>query len=1041
MLFLQLPLHRPTLAVLVLTLAVLPAALAQPSPPPSPDTDYATALDLYEQRLYGQAARAFGGFAEAHPTHPRHPDALYYGGLSALGAGDINAAERQFDTFREQYPNYPLSGQVRLALGEYYFGADDFAQAEGYLTDALRDSLDAEGAARVRYLLGHTQLELGRSTTALGYFTRTASQYPETTYAPRALYDAGRVATDLGQPGRAADALSTLAEDYAEATENTLVGLALANALARTERYDEAVTELDRRVPTLTGAEQNEGSFLLGEMHVRLADASEAAIPDAELQAEQEALAEAAGAHLDAATTAYTQVAYDSLFGRRARLALGRIAYRTERFDAALEYFSGLVGTLPNGIYDNVAHEADYYAGLTERRLGNLAVAEDRLAQAHERRPTGPYADAALLELGILRYERRRYDPALRAFLELLDAYPASTHRGEASRMLGEAFAALGQFDRAREYADLAEVLGTPSEELAAEVDFQDAYALYAAGDFDEAADVLYEVYTGAPRGPRAAEALFWAADAAFRDGQAGNPRAYALAERNAQLYLQRFPLHRLADAGRYVLGWTYFKQGNYPQAADAFETFLAAYEINLTREAVPYAADARLRLADSYFALGRYEFAVANYSRVRGRGEDYALFQTAQARTAQGDLATALTIYDRLLAEFPQSALKPEARFARAQVLFQSEQYDPAIDAFRALADDLPNHPLAAKALYTVGDAYYNTERLPEAEDSYRAVLRRYPDSPFVADALTGIQFVLLAEGRLVEADSLVSDFVALYPDLDAEALRYRQAEFRLQSGDTEGGITSLETQLERGAISDGQRAEIGLTLARAYANEGRVNDAIDQLTALLDDLGDGPAAAADRFAASTELGRLYLNAGRFGEARDTFEALELDAPDTQAVLAARLGQAAALAGLGRTSDAAEMYQIVIDAGGPAREQALLGLAKVYDDDDQSDSAVQTYGRLLEARDAAVRAEATVRLGVLYHDLGEHNRALSILNGVDQRFSAFPMFVAEGLLTTARAYRELGLDDQAESRYRRVATDFDGTPYAAAARSEQPGL
>ncbi|MEO1572007.1 MAG: tetratricopeptide repeat protein [Bacteroidota bacterium] len=1036
----QLPLLRTALGALLSVLLALPPAFAQPAPPSTPDATYAEAHALYDQRLYGQAARAFRAFTEANPTHPRHADGLYFGGLSSLGAGDIGRAERQFDAFREQYPNYPLSGQVRLALGEYYFGASDFGQAEGYLTDALRDSLDAEGAARVRYLLGRTQLELGRSTTALGYFTRTASQYPETIYAPRALFDAGRVASDLGQHARAADALGMLAEDYAEAPENALVGLALANALARTKQRQEAVTELNRRVPTLSGAALNEGYFLLGEMHVRLADASEAAIPDADLQSEQAALAEAANEHLDAATTAYAQVTYESQFGRRARLALGRVAYRTERFEAALEYFSGLVSTLPAGIYDDVAHEADYYAGLTERRLGNLAVAEERLAQAHQRRPTGPYADAALLELGILRYERRRYDPALRALLELLDAYPASPHRGEASRMLGEAFAALGQFDRAREYADLAEVLGTPSEELAAEVDFQDAYALYTAGDFDAAADVLYEVYTASPRGPRAAEALFWAADAAFRHGQAGHPRAFALAERNAQLYLQRFPLHRLADAGRYVLGWTYFKQGNFTQAADAFETFLAAYEVNLTREAVPYAADARLRLGDSYFALGRYEFAIANYSRVRGRGEDYALFQTAQARSAQGDLAMALSVYDRLLAEFPQSALKPEARFARAQVLFQSEQYDAAIDAFQVLADDLPNHPLAAKALYTIGDAYYNTDRLPDAEDSYRVVLRRYPDSPFVADALTGIQFVLLAEGRLVEADSLVSDFVALYPDLDAEALRYRQAEFRLQSGDTEGGITSLETQLERGGVTNRQRAEIGLTLARAYANEGRVDDAIAQLAALLDALPEGVDTASDRFAAASELGGLYLNAGRYAEARDTFEGLEMDAPDTQAVLEARLGQAASLAGLGRSSDAAELYQIVADAGGLASERALLGIAKIYEDDDQSETAVQTYGRILDARDAAVRAEATVRLGVLYHTLGEHNRALSVLNGVDQRFAAFPMLVAEGLLTTARAYRELGLDEQAESRYRRVVADFEGTPYAAAARSEQTG-
>ena len=84
---------------------------------------------------------------------------------------------------------------------------------------------------------------------------------------------------------------------------------------------------------------------------------------------------------------------------------------------------------------DAVAHEAAYYEGIAAKALGQLGYAEDRWTEASTRRPGGAYVEASLLELGLLRYERRQYDAAARAFDRLLTDHPRGPYAGEAARM------------------------------------------------------------------------------------------------------------------------------------------------------------------------------------------------------------------------------------------------------------------------------------------------------------------------------------------------------------------------------------------------------------------------------------------------------------------------------------------------------------------------------------------------------------------------------------------------------------------------------
>src|SRR5690606_209448 len=106
--------------------------------------------------------------------------------------------------------------------------------------------------------------------------------------------------------------------------------------------------------------------------------------------------------------------------------------------------------------------------------------------------------------LGVLRFERRDYEGAATALRALVDTYNTSPYAGEGARMLGEAYAALGDTGRAREAYALAERLGTADPSLGSEVAFMEAYGLFRAGRYPEAVAALLAVVDDDPRGPRA---------------------------------------------------------------------------------------------------------------------------------------------------------------------------------------------------------------------------------------------------------------------------------------------------------------------------------------------------------------------------------------------------------------------------------------------------------------------------------------------------------------------------------------------------------
>lgn len=97
-----------------------------------------------------------------------------------------------------------------------------------------------------------------------------------------------------------------------------------------------------------------------------------------------------------------------------------------------------------------------------------------------------------------------------------------------------------------------------------------------------------------------------------------------------------------------------------------------------------------------------------------------------------------------RVVSNFPGSALVVDAQFHLAEAYFRMEDYVNAVFEYQRLVDSYPRSSWADRAQFQVGESYYRQSRRPELDqsESYEALahFRRFlddrPESPLVKEA-----------------------------------------------------------------------------------------------------------------------------------------------------------------------------------------------------------------------------------------------------------------------------------------------------------------
>ncbi len=211
-------------------------------------------------------------------------------------------------------------------------------------------------------------------------------------------------------------------------------------------------------------------------------------------------------------------------------------------------------------------------------------------------------------------------------------------------------------------------------------------------------------------------------------------------------------------DAGEiYYRGVKAYHNLNYELAESSFKRLMEEFPLS------PYALDAELMLADTYYRVERYEDASSYYTNFvtlhpSHPKAPYALFQKGMSHfkdvlsVDRDQTATrkALFAFEDLVRYYPESPYAEKAkeliRFLRRRLAerefyvgrfyFKGKNYKGALYRFREILEHYPDVGLTDKTLYYIGESYTRLGEKNLAEEVFSTLIKEFPDSPFAESA-----------------------------------------------------------------------------------------------------------------------------------------------------------------------------------------------------------------------------------------------------------------------------------------------------------------
>jgi TolA-binding protein len=453
----------------------------------------------------------------------------------------------------------------------------------------------------------------------------------------------------------------------------------------------------------------------------------------------------------------------------RAAFYAACLQYEAGRFGDALARFAAFAKEYPDS---SLIPEALLRVGYCQVQLKQYAEAQNTLRPLAEKQPR--LADQALLwtaKAQAAAADPAKPTPALTAAAATLrqaadKAQQQSAADPEAKQRRAEILVELADVQssakQAKEAAGLYEqllserALPQRSEELTQRL----ADALHLAGDFARSDQVCERFLRENPRSPlcaavsfRHAENTYFAALAAEKD-PAESAKLFDEAAKRYRVVVEKYPEFERAHLARLGLALACYRKADYEGAQQALEA-VPAPDRTGELALVPYLlADCLIRQAparaDDALAAGKLQEQLLNavqlldaFVGAQPRSSEApdallklghcqqrlaALLAEPPAKTAA--LQAARAAYEKLLQQFPNDRLVPQARLERAKVLYAANDKGGAIGELRRFTGDpLQNAPVAPLAVIQLATYLRELNKADEAANVLAACRKKHED------------------------------------------------------------------------------------------------------------------------------------------------------------------------------------------------------------------------------------------------------------------------------------------------------------------------
>ena len=634
---------------------------AQEHPSPTSAEQYRTAVALQNRQMYDLAAKEWSAFLDANATDPLAANARYYLGVCCFQQSQFDKAEQNFAEVIKTYPNSELiaDSMLNLGLAQFNLGqaGDKSAMRRAIKTlSTMREQRAASSEAKqATPYLAEAYYAVGELDEAISAFQQAAEQTTDEEQRAKILLGYGIALQDRDQPKRARQVFDTLLAIHPSAQISDEARMHRADTLWASGQRAEAEAEFVRLA-------QNPHCPFADYIRMRLASA----------QYGRKQFAQSARSYADVVARFP-----ESEYVAEATVAAGKCHYLDASYDQARIW---LERALRHGGATSL--EATHWMARTDLARGDAAAA---LALIDAVLPKST-ADPVQVELQIDRADA---------------LYELPGQRAAAS----QAYAAIA--DR------------FPQHEHAPYSRYMAALAAVEAEQFDLALRHVAEFLRQYHEDPLVPDVLAVAAESHLQNGEhakAGKIYAQLLQDYSHSEDAERWRVRaalcaNLADDHHRVITLLGGKTRQIKEAG-------------LRGEACFLLGAAYLHMQDTRSAIRELKQSMAEAPS--GAQTDRAMLLLAKGLRGSGELDQAQGVLTELAQRFPHSKILDRALLEQAELAANRGDHEQAETLYQQVIASYPDSPASLDAMYGWGWSLLHAEKFEIARQVFDKLLKQ---------------------------------------------------------------------------------------------------------------------------------------------------------------------------------------------------------------------------------------------------------------------------------------------------------------------------
>ncbi len=933
--------------------------------------EYQDALELYNNKQYQAAQSMFKEVKESTNDSEIKANSDYYIANAAIRLNQGNA-DRLMEDFVKNHSTSTKRNSAMLDVGNYYFEQGKYANAANWYTRTEDLNIGYAERDKINFRKGYSLFVTNKHESAKQYFERIQNSKE---YGAQAKYYIGYMAYEGNDYTEASRYFEEISEDQ---TVNKNLSYYQADMNFKQGNFQKALDEALSQLPKADAKEKSELNKIIGESYFNLGK-YEQAIPY---------LQEYKGKQGKWNNTDFYQ--------------LGYAYYKKGDFESAIGQFNKIIDA-----NNPVAQNAYYHLAECYLETGKKQQALNAFKNASEMSYSEEIQKDAWLNYAKLSYDiGNAYQNVSEVLIKYLEKYPGSAHKNEIQDLLIDSYITTKNYEAA---IQLLENNNSYSNKIAYQkVTFYRGLELFNQEKYTEAKSYFNKSLNEAQDGVFVARATFWKAETDYNLGKY-QEAVIGFKEFKESASASRTDEYKNVD---YNLAYTYFKQKEYPQAVNFFESYTKSGVKDNYR-----LSDSYLRLGDSYFVTSKYWPAIEAYNKAiesEAPGIDYAYFQKAISYGFVDRTEKKIDELNSFINKFVASTYRDDALYELGNTYVNNNNTSQGIQTYKKLVSEHTNSSYVPKGMLREGLVYYNEGKNQEALLKFKEVVNGYPNTQEAIQAVSTSKLIYIDEGRVNEYATWVRglDFVEV-TDAELDNATFEGAEKQFIQGNTNEAIRNLQNYLSQ--FPNGMHAiKANFYLAQSYFDTNRKEESVPHYEAVI---SKGSSNYSEQ--SLSRLGQIYLDNDDHSKAITVLKRLEQEADFPQNITFAQSNLMKANYELQKYSETINYAEKVlknekIDDRIKSDANVMIARSAVQTNDETR--AKTAYAEVQKTATGALAAEALYYNAYFKNKEGNHEASNEVIQELAKNYSGHKEFGARGLVLMAKNF--YALDDAFQATY-----------------------